>query len=283
MFKKRQKKTFPPGTFIPTPARIAAIIHLCLAFSFLLWIASQPFMGDLFAVKSELVLYEAVVEKQNLMEKLSTDDNLLVSKKYENLKDKLQIPFSEKCIMMLRLLIIQMPPWEQAWIFFSFIIPLLLLLRIEGAVQVSWLLPLITFGFCLNNQMNLPELQNRSENALFPTEEYIVQRYLGGSLEGNILDQQNELKKGWENYLIIEWAHEFPADVMQVRDSQVVKGEFAFNIARIKARQNEKILAVDKVPHRQSLLILFIYLMWNFFFAYIAQKANMKASFLPTY
>ena len=239
-------------------------------------------MGDLFAVKSEQVLYDAVVEKQNLMEKLSTDDKLLVSSQYEILKDKLQIPFSAKCMMMLRLLIVQMPPWQQAWLFFSLIIPLLLLLRIEGAVQVCWLLPLITIGFCLNNQLNIPEFQ-RSEITIFPTEEYIVQRYLGGSLESNILDQQNELKKGWESYLITEWAHEFPSDVMQVRDNQVVKGEFAFNIARIKARQNEKILAVDKVPHRQSLLILFIYLMWNFFFAYIAQKANMKASFLPTY
>jgi hypothetical protein len=280
MFKKRQKKIFPPGTFIATPARIAAIIHLCLAFSLFLWIASQPFMGDLFAVKSELVLYEAVVEKQDLMEKLSTDDNLLVSKQYEILKDKLQIPFSAKSMMMLRLLIVQTPPWEQAWLFFSFIIPLLLLLRIEGAVQVCWLLPVITLGFCLNNQINMLQLQNRSEYGLFPTEEYIVQRYLGGSLEGNILGQQNELNKGWENYLITEWAHESPADVMQVRDNQVVKGEFAFNIARIKARQNEKILAVDQVPQRQSLLVLFIYLMWNFFFAFMAQKANKKSAFI---
>ncbi len=274
MFRKREKKIFPPGTFIATPARLVAIVHLCLAFSLFLWIASQPFMGDLFAVKSELVLYEAVVEKQELMEKLSSDDNLLVSQRYENLKGKLQISFAVKWMMMLRLLIVQMPAWEQAWLFFSFVIPLLLLLRIEGAIQVCWLVPLITAGYCLNNQLNVPELQNHSDRALFPSEKYIVQRYLDGRLEGGILDQQNQLKKGWESYLIMEWANELPAEDNSIRGDQVVKGEFAFNIARIKVRKNEKILAVDKVPQRQSVMILGFYLLWNIFFAWAAQKAK---------
>ncbi len=51
------------------------------------------FYGRSLRSKSELVLYEAVVENHDLMEKLSNDDNLLISQKYEYLK-KLQIPFA---------------------------------------------------------------------------------------------------------------------------------------------------------------------------------------------
>lgn len=270
MFRKREKKTFPPGTFIPTPARLAAIIHLCLAFSFMLWVASQPFMGDLFAIKSELVLYEAVIEKKDLLQELDSDEAQSIIKRYETLKEKLQIPFVDKIKMMLRLLMVQMSSWEQAWLLFSLVVPLLLLLRIEGSIQVCWLLPVITLAYCLDNQFNASHLENDSHRSVFPSEQYIVHRYLNSVLSADILSQQRELRKGWEHYLIEEWAQEVPAAQFQMQQQQIVKGEFAFNLARIKARQNEKILAVHKVPQKQSPWILGIYFLWNCFFAWIA-------------
>ena len=55
---RRRKKTFPPGTFIPTPQRLMAIAQLCIAFSLLLWYAMQPFMGEYFDLRSRMLLYE---------------------------------------------------------------------------------------------------------------------------------------------------------------------------------------------------------------------------------
>ncbi|MGZ3632816.1 MAG: hypothetical protein ACXWM7_00605 [Parachlamydiaceae bacterium] len=45
--------------------------------------------------------------------------------------------------MMVELLLIKTPPLELVWLFFSILIPLLLLLRYEGAAQACWLLPII--------------------------------------------------------------------------------------------------------------------------------------------
>src|SRR4051812_38869550 len=57
----RPSKIFPPGTFIPTPQRLMAIGQLCLAFSLMLWYLTQPFMGEYFALRSRMLLYEYVM------------------------------------------------------------------------------------------------------------------------------------------------------------------------------------------------------------------------------
>ena len=61
MFRKRTKKIYPPGTFIPTPARVCAIIQLCVAFTVLIWNMATPFAGELFNVKSKMILYHDVM------------------------------------------------------------------------------------------------------------------------------------------------------------------------------------------------------------------------------
>ena len=57
----RPRKSFPPGTFIPTSQRLMAIGQLCIALSLMLWYMTQPFMGEYFALRSRMLLYEYVM------------------------------------------------------------------------------------------------------------------------------------------------------------------------------------------------------------------------------
>lgn len=272
MFRKREKKVFPPGTFIATPVRIAAIFHLCLALSLLLWILSQPFMGDLFAVKSELILYDALLTQPHQIEQLSIEDAKWVTEHYDHLKEKLQLPFTAKLGSMLYLLFIKTPPLELAWLFFSIMIPLLLLMRYDGSAQVCWLLPIIVFAYSIDNLANAPPSIQASDVHLFPTEQTIIEKYLKAPLSLEIGEQQKELTQGWHRYLIQEWAHEQPGQDPSKAVIQVEKGEFAFILARIKARSHDKILAIEKSDPKHSLFLLALYFVWNGFFAWLAMR-----------
>ena len=61
------RKTFPPGTFIPTSQRLMAIGQLCLVFSLMLWYMIQPFMGEYFALRSRMLLYEYVMGTSEIL------------------------------------------------------------------------------------------------------------------------------------------------------------------------------------------------------------------------
>lgn len=269
----RQKKKFPPGTFIATPARIAAIIQLCLAFSLSLWIISKPFMGDLFVIKSERLLSQELLGKPTLMEKLPVSDQEQIKVYDETLKQKLRLNFFEKLKASMQLLFIQTAPFEQAWILFSFLIPLLLLLRIEGAVHACWLLPILALGYAADNQVNAPLPGRNRDLDIFPTETLLVQSYLNRPLSDSIAEQKRELKEGWKNYLIIEWTNEAISNDPQDFLAQLEKGEFLFNVARLKNRKLQGLLAVEKGPERQSLGILGLYLAWNILFASLVRQS----------
>lgn len=266
MFRKREKRHFPPGTFIPLPARIAAIIHLCLAFILLLWIGSMPFLGDFFAIKSEMLLYESVL-KNPLMENLPETKRQNLQQGYHQLQEELQLSFTQKLKSAFRLLCIDTPPLEQAWLLFSLIIPILLLIRIEGAPQACILLPVIALAYAVDCRMHAPQENLRD---LFPSEQYIVENYVGRPLSSSISKQKAELTKGWHDYLVLEWGLEQPENDPVLFAKQVQKGEFAFNIFRLQEHQGTIILKSKQKPARQSLGILGLYVLWNSFFAGIA-------------
>lgn len=270
MFHKRKKKIFPPGTFIATPARIAAILHLCLAFTLFLWITSQPFMGDLFSIKSEMLLYESLFDQSQLMEKLPPSQQKNIESEYEALKSKLRTPFLEKFKTMLLLLFVHTPALKLTWLFFSFVIALMLLMRIEGAAIACWILPIITLSYAIDNQMYMNSEPSDLDRGIFPSEKYIVLHYLEEPLSSDIYKQQAELTKGWQHYLVKEWAKENPADDRAVFMHQIAKGEFAFNLARLQVRKGNPILAIEKPPQKQPIGILSLYLAWNCFFAFMA-------------
>lgn len=272
MFHKRQKKTFAPGTFIAGPARVAAIIHLCIAFSLLLWIISQPFMGDLFAVKSELLLYDTVFNQPELVAELPLDQQQELLTEYKILKSKLRLTSLEKFKSMLSLLCVYTPGLELAWLFFSLILPVMLLMRIEGAAVSCWLLPALTLAYAIDNTMHAPISKGPADQLLFPTEAFIVHHYLDAPLNADIFEQQTELTNGWQRFLVENWGGEEPSAEPGAFKQQVEKGEFAFTVARLQLRAGIPVLAIEIGPVRQSGSILGLYLMWNCFFAFVAYR-----------
>jgi len=287
MFRKRIKKTFPPGTFIPKPARIAAILQLCLAFTALIWACGYPFMGDLFSTKSKMLLYQHVMgitpsnqtaatnnaDYQSLMQRnamrfqaLPSTQKQLITTQYEALTTQIAAPFLTKLKRSLHILAIEVSPYEQAWIFFSITISILILLRIEGAVQAAWLLPLLTLLYAYSH-FTIPSTNRLSaEEKLFPTEQQLVSNYLKAPLNANILEQQDELKRGWKLYLVDQWAKQTPSQNPELFNQQVESGEFAFNVERLKAVVADKNLTAYQGNVSTGLLI--IYLIWNIFLAW---------------
>jgi len=288
MFRKREKKTFPPGTFIPTPARVCAIIQLCLAFTIILWHMAQPFSGELFGVKSNLLLYQDVMgipshdnpteEKLSRLkhnherfQALPSIQKQEIATGYQAVQKELQRTFLDKFIQSWHVLAFEIPAFEQAWLFFSVIISILLLKRVEGAAFAVWLLPLLTALYAFDSRWEGVS-SSHSEAHLYPTELILVTEYLDKPLSDNIFEQKDELQKAWQLYLIKDWAKQEPADDPTEQKLQAEQGEFAFNIMRIEWRSHNK---PDNHPGKtpyEPLWVLTLYLFWNTYFAYTAWR-----------
>jgi hypothetical protein len=283
MFRKRIKKEFPPGTFIPTPARVIAIIQLCLAFSLLFWQASQPFMGDLFRIKSHMLIYQDVMGLSKLAETTQEDQERLernvqrfkalpeglkhsIEEQYDSLQNQLNDTFKQKLESLIHLFAFRISRFELEWIFFSIIISILLLKRIEGARHAAWLLPFIVLFFLWDNQKH--HQPKRNENRLFPTEQEIIQNYLKKPLSADILTQREELILGWNLYLIQEWVQVVPSQNPAAFQKQVEEGEFLFNVSRLTKDHLNSQSSFEKTPF----FLLWLYLGWNLFFAWYINK-----------
>lgn len=281
MIYKNPKKTYPAGTFIPTPARVAAILQLCVAFSILFWELSEPFSGQLFRQKSDQLLYhellgmgtpnmpEAQQEKlkrnQERFELLSASDKAQILNGYEKLLADKQQPFIQKLPMSFQKALKQ-PLFKLGWLFFSILLPILLLKRAEGISGAIWILPLLTLCYAVDNQLYGKPSADR-ETRLFPTEKQIVEGYLQQPLSRSIAEQQAQLKAGWQRYLVHVWSKKSP----EPWSLQVEEGEFAFTHARIKARLGDQHTAelsrANREYERENSALLFLYLFWNLFFA----------------
>ena len=157
MFRKRVRKEFPPGTFISTPARVMAILQLCVAFTLIAWHAGEPFLGDLFNIKSKLVVYQFVLGIKNeanaeRFARLPAIQRQQIERNYNTLQKQYNLPFWDKLKRSFEIIFFGIPSFELAWILLSIIIPILLLKKVEGAVQAVWLLPLATLFFTIDNR-----------------------------------------------------------------------------------------------------------------------------------
>lgn len=295
MFRKREKKIFPPGTFIEPKARIAAILQLCFAFSIFLWIASQPFMGDLFAIKSEMMLIETVfgtrphlpTDSEGLLKRngkrfkhLLPDEKSLIQNHYEHLQKLSATPFKEKLKASLLLLTINTAPFVLAALFLSIAIPLLLLLKYDGAISASFLLPLIIFcAFLDNSQHKLQE----PLDAMYPSEQELLENYVKEPLKTTILDQHAQLKKGWLNFLIVNWAKELPSEDEITFNRQLEKGEHAFNVEQAKKMAfNGFVLPSSLKNQKTSPLLLTAFLLMSMCFAAAAALSKRNKQLKPS-
>ncbi len=296
----KKAKAFPPGTFIPTPQRLLAIIQLCLAFSFICWYAVQPFMGESFSLRSRSLIYEYVMGTSEMLKKdpgqipkmerqaerfasLPLSDKQLIAEDYKNLQKHTQRSAWIKIADGFRLLLVGIPPFELAWLLFSALISILILLKVEGAKQAAWLLPLIAFAYAIDNRMTGLTTQPNPDFILFPSEEIIVKDYLRQPLHGNPDEQQVQLKKGWEHYLIANWLAQKNPDLSF--EQQAEEAEFAFTIARLHHLHGQARSAwLNNFREKASPALLAFYVLWNLLFAWMMnrpplpeqRKANMS-------
>jgi hypothetical protein len=273
-----KKKSFPPGTFIATPLRIIAILQLCIAFTVLTSYAGYPFMRELYEIKTRKLLYETVMGKEDKeaalrFSLLSSDKKAEVAEEYRELQLKSNTPFGEKLKRSLHILMAKIPPFEKAWLTFSILISVLLLMKIEGAATAAWLLPLIVTAYSVDCMVSKHSSSLSKEEALFPSQMIIVNEYLREPLKANILDQKAQLEKGWKLYLIKEWSKAEPSQEPSLFQEQVKEGEFRFNLARASAIATEPLKADTKSFQREtSLPALLLYFAWNVFFAWFINR-----------
>lgn len=286
---RRQKSVV--DQLIPTSMRVVAIIQLCLVFTVIASRAGYPFMGELFAHKSQMLLYHTVMgnggvvgerseQKRETMERNKMRFAALPEAEKEKIiaqHDKLQAQgnrtFVSKLQRAFHILAFELPAFEQAWIFFSVLIPVLLLLRIEGARQVAWLLPIVVVVYAINNRWSGVESHPTGDERLFPTEEFIVNNYVREPLGEDIREQHDQLLRGWHLYLVDKWTRQRPSENAEQFAKQVEEGEYAFNVARVQALGEMK--AAERLePFRQkeTWWILIPYIMWNVFFAWFVNR-----------
>ena len=269
MFKPKSR-TYIKGTFVPTPLRVIAIIHLCIAFSALLFDMGYPFMGQLFENKRLNAIYETVLQNESHFQQLPYQKQVEIEGSHQSLVSRMHTPFLSKLRKSFSIILLELPPFQKAWIFFSILIPILILLKIEGAQRAAWILPFITIVYGVNQLFLYPSHAHLYEDSLFPTEQVIVNDYLNDPLSTNILEQREQLLKGWHSYVVNQWANEPPSSNEEEFKKQLSKGLFAFNVARIDVIQQDS--ALPSYLRRKGSLFILSFLLWNIFFAIFVNR-----------
>lgn len=252
-----------PSIFIPKPARIFAILQLCIALTMVLFYAAQPFMGQLFESKSRLLQWDYVLDVPE-GEALLAKDRQAFEEARQLDEAKLASSFRERLSRSLKILAFGIPPFEQAWLLLSLILPILLLKRVEGARRAVWLIPLCVLVFSINNRLN-GSAEASNTNHLYPSEAQISQDYLKQPIVGSLEEQRELLLKGWQLYVIDHWLGQTPSTDIPTYNRQVKQGEWRFQVE--KARYQMQHAKSGLEPYKLPLWILGTYLLWNVMFA----------------
>lgn len=255
------------------PQRIMAILQLCIVFTLATSLAAYPFLGEMYDIKKSKLLLEFLMGKNHpanntRFSQLSDKQQNQIEQQYTTLTENSQKPFTQKLLRSIKILLFALPPFERAWILLGTIIPILLLLRRDGAQHAAWLLPLIAAAYCTDNIRNSPVTNTHLQDPLFPTEQYLVDNYLDAPLSDKVSEQYTQLDHAWHLYLAKEWAKPQPHLNGPSLDEQTDNGLYAFQLARLKA-QNTQPQTSDtlRFRQRQPIWILVLYVLWNLLFA----------------
>jgi hypothetical protein len=267
------------------------IIQLIFAFTAVLWIASIPFTGEHFVLKSKMMLYQFILGQDphsninaQRFQSLPESKQEKIAKEYKRVLDYAARPFLSKLHDSFKIFFFETPRLELAWILFSILICILLLLRVEGATEAAWILPLIVMGYSLSNWRHSQPEQLPPEDRLYPTEQVIVEKYLKEPLGRDLRTQKEQLTRGWHYYLVQNWSKEAPALNSKAFDKQVQDAEYAFHLARLEIMQENQNLQAGYPNYRKPMWLLLIYLLWNCVFAWISvEKASKKSVLADAY
>jgi len=274
--------------------RFLVIIQLCLTFSVIFWFFAQPFMGEYFSIRSRMLVYEYVLGTSNFVknqenlkvklernsirfEQLPLFEKKVITQGYQNLQNYAQRPASVKIADGLKILFFHIPPFQLAWLFFSLILGVMLLLNKTGAPQAAWLLPIIALCYGIDNHQNGKILPPSEDIGLFPSEKQIIEEYSGNRMMKSIISQ-NELKEAWDFYLVNHWTNKpKSASPLQLDSNQLEEAEFNFTTARLmflgSAKPN---LWISTLHEKSHPILLALYFIWNLYFAWMMNKSRLK-------
>lgn len=285
------------SSYLPTTPRVLSIIQLCLALGLFLWVFSYPFMGAHYFYKSQALLYEEVLGKDAILtslgriadplkldrnranfEQLANEIKSSLLERYNVIQAYLSESFSLKVKHAFELLFFKLPRFQLVWILLAIAIPILLLLKIEGSRQAVWILPLVTMLYICDNHFYGLDTKN-SDETFFPSESLILSQYLKEPLKAHWPEQRDQLKKGWQLYLIGKWAQETPSSDEGVFLNQADNGEFAFNIARLQA--SKPLSYIQQFREKRHPLTLGLIFLWNLLFALAIYKTTKNVPLMP--
>ncbi len=240
MFQKK-KKSYKKEDYLPLPARVFSILHLCFAFSLLLFLCSSPYTYRHYQEKKKTLLYEWL--------KNQPEFHLLS----ESEKDTLYpTPTDEHGSYLQR-----QPIFLLGWLLFSLILPFLLLKKVSGAREALYLLPLLALLFCLDNS-SYHRAKITPEEALFPTESYLLAHYRDRPLSQDTYMQKKELEEAFTSYLDKEW-----------------NGAFCFHLERMRALNTPCQNPI--VQTRKNDFTVFLFLLWNIGYALVVWKTGLES------
>ena len=159
-------------------SRVFSILHLCIAFTILIWYLCYPFAGKHYEAKSQMIHYDLLFADSDNFSLLPTPKQELLKTDYQNFSKTLADSFYTKLKDAVLSIFTTMPLFKQSWLALSFLIPFLLLKQRGGAKEVVWLLPLLTYAFAVETQLNVKRVPPSEKRSVFPTEQELVVNYL---------------------------------------------------------------------------------------------------------
>ena len=278
--------------------KILTILHLSFVFIYISWVGLFPFLGEYFNTKAELTSImslmgheglshelgglniqelEKLKRHKSLFQKLPQEKQERVIREFNDIHTKKELGTLDKISSGLRTLIYGLPLFLQAWLSFSFLICIFLLLKIDGSRASVLLLPIIALVFSFYNFFYglTPTLPPTAE--LYPSESELIQTYMKEPLDNGILKQQEQLLGAWKRYLVVNWIHESPSGDTDLYEEQIERAEHAFSTARLFKEwdtRNSKTFLYSELNERQALPLLGFFILWNVFFSFQVRKKD---------
>lgn len=235
----------------PLSLRVIAILQLISCFSVFIWILFDPFMGEHFRLKEELLLIQNIRGDEALIAKVSGDQGEILKRnqaRFNALSPSARISIDDKAHLIewkmgastlsklgqgFKRVFFETPVVLLLWIFLSTLFAIAILKEKESITSYSWAAPLMLAAYGYGVWLTATPVISP-----YPTEAEIVSNHLKRPLGLSLESQAKDLKIGWEIYLIEKWTNSSPSKEPQIYRSQIEAGEHAFNLHLLSRKEN---------------------------------------------